>query len=192
MKPNKSTPYAQCTMALVIVALTVCAFLCGSYLLGSMGGITYTLVVGGLAFLFARSSRRSGKLARIQMVAVALLAAPIGYVLAFPASLNPDLQHFIDKQATDRSVRAELKSVLKSDPAFCELSISTAHAKIVNVTIHGALPTREDMQRLRKRIANECPTLKLCALHWNVRQRGTNEHIHGLDRDLFPLSDETG
>lgn len=192
MRPNKHIPYASYCLALVAIAVVVCAFLRGNYLLGRMGGITYALVVGGLAVLFAQAFRRTGKVARIQMIAYAILAAPIGYVLAFPASINPDVQHFIDDQATDRKVRAELKCVFNADPAFDDLSVSTAHAKVVNVTIHGAVPTRNDLQRLRTQIAHKCPALNLCALHWNVRQRDTNEYLIGLDRDLFPAFNETG
>ena len=167
------------------------AVLRGNYLFGLAGAITYSLLLAGLIWLFAQSFNRKGKAARIQTIAVTILAVAIGYALAVPATVNPDVQHFINKQATDRSVRGELKRVFESDPEFSDLSISTTHLKVVNVTIHGTLPTLDDVQRLRKRITNECPTLELCPLHWNIRLRAMNEHVDGLDRDLFPLADET-
>src|SRR4051812_44469664 len=102
---------------------------------------------------------------------VAALALPIGYAMAFPASLNPDVQVFIDKQATDRTARAELAAVFGSDPAFGGLSVSSIHLKVVNVTVQGSLATRVDLDRLQSRIVAECPTLGGRFLHWDVLLR---------------------
>ena len=110
--------------------------------------------------------------------------------MAFPATVNSDIHHFIDKQATDRAARTELKQVFKSDPGFAELSISTRHVKVVNVFISGSLPSHIDLKRLRDRITEECQALRLCPLHWDLKLRDTNEQIRGLDRALFPSVEE--
>jgi len=123
---------------------------------------------------------------------VVLFALPVGYAMAFPASVNPDVQVFIDKQATDRRARAELAAVFASDPAYRDLSVSSIHLKVVNVTVHGSLSTRADLQRLRSQIAPACRTVGVGFLHWDVSLRDTGERLSGLDRDLFrdaePLS----
>jgi len=173
MTHKKSTLLAQLTIGLVAIALTAVAILRGNYLFGLAGAFPYSLASAGLIAMFAQSFKRKGKAAGLQVIAVTLVAVPIGYVLAFPAEINPDVQIFIDMQATNRSVRAELKRVFKSDPAFGDLSTFITHLKVVNVTICGVMPAREDMRRLRKRIADECPTLELCLLHWNVRLLAT-------------------
>lgn len=191
MTHKTSTPIARLAIALVGIALMTVAFLRGNYLLGFRCGIIYALVAAAIVWLFAQSFTRKGKASRIQMISVVILAVPVGYAMAFPATINSDVQYFIDDQATDRTVRAELKHVFESDAAFADLSISTTHLKVVNVAIYGALPTRDDFRRLRRRINNECPTLELCPLHWDIRLRDTNEHIDGLDRDLFSSPDET-
>ncbi len=174
------------------IALVVVAFLRGNYLLGFATGVVYAIIAAGFAwllYLLARAFTQMGIKALVAALFVILLAIPVGYVLTFPAAINPDIQYFIDDQATDRTVRAELKRVFKSDPAFSGLSISTIHVKVVNVTIHGRLPTRSDLERLRERILTECPTLPRCPLHWDIQLRDSGERLVDLDDALFP-SDE--
>jgi hypothetical protein len=105
--------------------------------------------------------------------------------MAWPASVNPDVQQFIDLHATDRSSRAELAAVFGSDPAFHDLSTSSVQLKVINVTVQGSLGTHSDFDRLRSRIASECPALGMCNLHWEIALRDCGQRVDGLDRDLL-------
>lgn len=163
--------------------LTTVAFLRGHYLLGVAGGLSYAVITACILWLFARYLTQARRPSPLQVVALFALSLPIGFVLACPTSVSPDLQHFIDKQATDRAARRELAVVFASDPSYGDLSVSTTHLKVVNVTIRGSLSTRTDLDRLRGRIITECPTLKLCFLHWDVMLQ-SGERLDALDRDI--------
>jgi hypothetical protein len=167
------------------VAGVVVAFLRGNYLLGIGCGILYAIIAIVLFWLFARSRTPAGSVSVVRVGLMAVLALPVGYVMAFPASVNPDVQVFIDLQATDRRARAELSAVFASDPSNRDLSVSSVHRKVVNLTIRGSLATRTDLDRLRDRLAAECPALGECVLHWDVTLRDTGQRVDGLDRDLF-------
>jgi hypothetical protein len=166
-------------------ALIAAAYLRGNYLLGFAYGGFYALITTALLVLLGQSFVYAEKPSLIRASFVVILLLAIGYAMAFPASIHPDNQIFIDMQATDRSARAELQSVFKTDPAFGKLSISTMHLKIINICISGSLPDRDDLARLRDRIAGECPTAKQCVLHWSVTLRDTRQKIDGTDRELF-------
>jgi hypothetical protein len=101
------------------------------------------------------------------------------------------MQVFINKQAEDRAARSELANVFASDAAFQNLSVSTVHLKVVNVTITGPLPRRGDLDRLRERIFRNCPAVHSRTLHWEIRIESSGERVDGLDSDLFPKSDES-
>jgi hypothetical protein len=186
MKLKATAVMARLGATMLCLALIAAAFLRGNHLLGFSVGVFYALVAGVFCWFCGQSYTREGRPSLIGMVGIAFIPLVIGFVMAFPAAVNPDVQHFIDDQATDRNARAELKRVFSSDSAFRRLSISTIHLKVVNVTIYGALPSRRDLDRLRERVINECPTLNLCPLHWDVTLRDTNEEIDGLDCELFP------
>jgi len=190
MKPKATALIARLAASMLCLALIAAAFLRGNHLLGFSVGIFYALVAGVFCWFCGQSYMREGRPSLTGMVAMAFILLVIGFVMAFPAAVDPDVQHFIDDQATDRNARAELKHVFGSDPAFRRLSISTIHLKVVNVTICGALPSRRDLDRLRERVIRECRTLKLCPLHWDVTLRDTNEVIHGLDRELFSPAED--
>ncbi len=93
-----------------------------------------------------------------------VLAVPLGFALAVPAALNPDVQVFIDKHATERAARRELVALFASDPAFAGLSVSAVHLKVLNLIIKGRLASEEASHRLRGRVAAECPTAVGCVL----------------------------
>lgn len=114
------------------------------------------------------------------VVSLALLAT---FMMAYPAYFNPDIRYFIVKQATDRKVRAELAVVFASDPAFRDLSISSVHLKVVNISVQGSLRNRADLDRLRFRMIMECPALEDCSLGWDVTLRDSGQRIQGPDRE---------
>lgn len=170
------------TFSIVLISIS---FLRGSYLLGLEFGLTYTGIAAGLLWLVARSLILSDRPQLVRSAVIAAVSLPVGFALAFPAAINPDIRHFIDKQAIDRAARRELAAVFASDPSYRRLSISTRHLKVVNVTIHGSLNDHSDLDRLRHRIASECPVLKQCPLHWEVMLLKPAQRIDGVDSELF-------
>lgn len=109
--------------------------------------------------------------------------------MAWPASINPDVRHVIDMQASDRAARAELAAVFASDKVYSDLSVSSVHRRVVNITVRGSLGTRFELDRLRSRIARECPGLGKCSLQWDVTFQDSGQPVSGLDRDVFPASE---
>ncbi|MBX7104589.1 MAG: hypothetical protein K1X57_10945 [Gemmataceae bacterium] len=185
MRGDASRPIAVALFAALGVVAVVAAFLRGSYLLGSGCGVVYAAIATSLMWMLARARTPAGSISVARVVFILLFALPVGYAMAFPASINPDVQVFIDKQATDRRARAELAAVFASDPAYRDLSVSSVHLKVVNITVHGSLGTRADLQRLRSQIAPPCRAAGVGFLHWDVSLRDTGEQVSGLDRDLF-------
>jgi hypothetical protein len=180
-----SRPIARLLFAVFGASAVLAAFLRGNYLLGLECGAMYAVASVALLWLLARARTPAGKVSTARAAFVTALILPVGYVMAFPASINPDMQVFIDKQATDRQARAELTAVFASDPAYRDLSMSSVHLKVVNITIRGSLGARSELDRLRLRLATECPTVGNCPLHWAVTLRDTGQKVDGLDRDLF-------
>lgn len=167
------------------LVLSALAFLRGNQLLGPGAGVAYLAITAGVLWILARSLALATTPSLLRAAVIAALAIPVGLAMGYPASINPDVQIFIDMQTTDRAARAELAAVFASDPAFAGLAASTVHLKAVNVTIRGSLPNRANLTRLRDRINRECPTLKQCPLHWQVVLREPGERVEGLDHELF-------
>lgn len=174
--------------AAVVVAVAAAAFVRGNYLLGPATGIAYAVITLALCWLVSRARTRSGVISTPQMTLAVAIALPVGYGMAFPASINRDVQYFIDRQATDRRVRSELAAVLSSDSAYNDLAVSSLQSKCVLITISGALPSRAALVRLRSRIIDECPAIGQCLLRWEVTLQDTGLRIDGADSDLFPNS----
>jgi len=173
------------SLFVVCSSLVAVAFARGNYLLGFNCGIGYAIVAGVMLRLICRRDSRPSRIAIWRRSVLAVLTIPLAYVLAFPASINPDIQYFIEDQKTDRSVRSELYAVLSSDASFAGLAVSTTRLKVVNVTITGSVNNKNDMQRLRYRIFDECDHLSKCVLHWHVTDRDTGAIVEGVDSELF-------
>jgi hypothetical protein len=189
MRGAASRSIARALFAAAGVAAVVVAFVRGDYLLGLECGVVYAAIALALLWLLMRSRTPAGRVSVVRAGFVVAFALPVGYAMAFPASLNPDVQVFIDKQATDRKARAELAAVFASDPVYRDLSVSSVHLKVVNVTVRGSLGARPDLDRLRSRIAGECPAFGECFLHWEVSLRDTAQRVDGLDSDLFQTAE---
>jgi hypothetical protein len=185
MKRTRARTAAQIAFATFSVALVAVAFLRGNYLLGLDYGVAYVVVIGGLLWFVARSSVLADKPSPIWAAVLTALSMPISVVMAFPASVNPEVQYEINAQSADRAARAELATVFASDPAYRGLSISTVHLKGLNVTIHGSLKDRADLDRLRGRIAGECADVHRRSLHWDVTLRNPAQRVEGVDSELF-------
>jgi hypothetical protein len=171
--------------AAAAVAGAFVAFFRGNYLLGLGCGIEYAAIALALFWLFARSRTPAGGVSVLRVVFVLVFALTVAFTMAFPASISPGVRFSIDRQATDRRARAELAAVFESDPAYRDMSVSAVHLKVVNITVRGSLRTRADLNRLRSRIASECPALGECFLHWDVILRDSGQQVGGLDGDLL-------
>ncbi len=180
-----SRPIMRLLFVAVAIVVVVGAYLRGEYLLGVGCGIAYAAITLALVWLVSQARTPAGRVSVIRVLFMMLFVLPVGYAMAFPASLNSDVQVFINKQATERRARAELAAVFASDPAYRDLSVSSVHLKVVNLTIRGSLGARADLERLRSRITAECPALVECFLHWEVTLRDTGQRVDGLDRDVF-------
>ena len=176
-----------CRVLLVVVGCVACvaAYLRGNELLGPVVGGLYAVTAALLLLLAHRSRTAAGRVSPLRLVWVAVLAVPLGVALAFPTALNPDVQVFIDKTATERAARRELAALFASDPAFLGLSVSAIHLKVVNLIIKGSLASEEALRRLRSRVFAECPTAAGCVIHWELTFRDTGRRIDGTDRELF-------
>lgn len=177
-------PVARAFALMCGAAMAAVAYRRGHLLLGAEVGVLYAGVAVGLVWLVARLLTRTGRPFLPRAVAAVAVTVPIAAVMADPAAVSPDLQHFIDKQATDREARRELAAVFATDPSYADLTTSTAHVKVVNVTVRGLVGGRPDLDRLRARVAAECPAVQRCVLHWDVRFRDTGGRFAGLDREL--------
>ncbi len=168
MSQAASVRLALLVCAALALAAIVIAFFRGNYLLGVEYGIAYVFVTAGLIWLFLSTCKRNGRISIVRLACVTLFAIPVGYALAFPASINRDVQIFIDKEATDRQARAELARVFASNVAYGDLSVSSNHLKVINITVRGQLETREELAQLQSRTEAECPTASGCVLHWEI------------------------
>jgi hypothetical protein len=179
-------------MTIVGLALVVIAYLRGEYLFGTCLGVIYAMMAWTYLSFIIAFYPSAEQPARIRRILLAILAVPLGYAMAFPTAIIPKCRIFIDNQAIDRSARAEVRAVFKSDAAYAHLSISTVyHLKGRMVVISGSLPTRGDLRNLVSRIANECPSVRHFGLRWNVFLCDSQQDIPSFDRDLVPPPQET-
>jgi hypothetical protein len=148
--------------------LSAAAFLRGNYLLGTWWGTLSAAIALGLLWLFVRSLHLGGRLALLRLCFIGVFCLLAAFAMSFPASINPDMQVFINDQAVDRAARAELAAVFAADPSFSGLSVSSEHLRAVNVTVRGSFGTRADFDRLRARVIEECPAVRHCFLHWDL------------------------
>jgi hypothetical protein len=187
VRRKASCPVARILFAAVGGTLSAVAYVRGTYLLGPGWGLLYVAATLALLRLFVLSRRPARIPSPVRVAAVTALALALGIAMAWPTSINPDVQHFIDKQARDRAARVELDAVFTADPAYRDLWVSTVHLKVVNVTVRGSLGSRSDLDQLRARIIRECPAVVGggCVLHWDVTLRDAAQRLDGLDTKLF-------
>jgi hypothetical protein len=172
------------------VVLIIAGFLRGYYLEGSAVGIVNVAIMVCILWLLARSVLLIEKPSIWRVVLIPVASIPLGVLIAYPASIFPDTRVAIAMHETDRATRAELATVFGSDSAFRNLSISTEELRALNLTIHGSLKVRSDLDRLRDRIVNECNAVHRCILHWEVIIENPTQQIHGLDSELFDKAAE--
>jgi len=180
---------ARTSYIVVQIGFTLAAFLRGDHLLGIGCGVMYATVTIALFWLLALSRSSVGSMSITRVVFLLLFALPVGYAMAFPAAINPDVQFFIDKQSIDRRMRAELAKVFASDLAYRTLTFTSFQGKDVTITVRGSVSTRATLNRLRCQIAMECPARSECSLYWNVSIQNTGQQIDGSDRELFQYAE---
>ena len=107
----------------LLPVITVGAYARGNFLLGWDVGVAYALVAFAVAlFVMQAAARRSS--APWQFVFVLAGAFVVGLILLFPTAVSSDIEVSIQKQAADRSVRAELYSLLESRPQYSALTLT--------------------------------------------------------------------
>ena len=171
-------------LAIFFIALILAAYGRGDYLLGRGAGIAYAFVALLITMLFYSTLSQS-PLPKVRLVVLVLFAVPVALAFAFPTYVNPDVQYSVDKEATDRNARNELATLFAKDTAFRELGVSTIQLKVVNVEIHGVVPTRSDLDRLRSQVLSQCDFVEHCFVHWRIHVRENATTYTGFDKDAF-------
>ena len=171
-------------LGMAFIAFVLAAFSRGNYLLGTSAGITYAVVALMIIAMFARAIRET-PVRKLRLAFLILFSIPVCLAFAFPAYINSDVQIFVDKQTEGRVARNELHAVFAEDPAFSDLSISTAHLKIVNVEIFGTVPNRMDRDRLQQLVFDRCGFVEHCFVHWRIRVRNDSTMYIAMNDDAF-------
>lgn len=166
------------------------AFARGDYLLGWQTGLFYAIAIVEFFWLIVRRTETPTIASRVGKIVLCLLAIPMVYGMAFPASINSDVQVIIDKQQLDRDVRTDAKSIITRDQRFSDLSVSSVHLKVVNITISGNMQREADLHEFRTQLVQESEAIRKCNLHWDITIDDSGQAIQGLDRDLFERNQE--
>jgi hypothetical protein len=154
-------------LAVALLAVIIAAFVRGNQLLGVGVGVIYAIVALMMALITIRALLQR-PLPKIRIAVHALFAIPVAFAFAFPASINPDVQIFVDKLALERTARSELAVVFNSDSAFASVYVSVVQFKCVNVNISGSVQTKRDLLRLQSRILENCQSIDRCCVNWRI------------------------
>lgn len=171
-------------MTFLILAAT--AYLRGNYLLGVVCGMLYAVIMAAVVWLVVKRQHGDSWLAKLQTQLRIVFAAIVVFVMIFPTIVSPRLQFEIEELQLVRTIQREFKQVSTRDVEFSTLVISTKRSKGLNVTISGTMPSKQQLHRLRSRIADDCPVIESCPIHWRIRFQNTSEDIDVSDWELFP------
>ncbi|MBL8810033.1 MAG: hypothetical protein JNM43_07655 [Planctomycetaceae bacterium] len=164
---TRSSNRAVLLFGLFALCHATAAYARGSWLFGSAIAVVYAVVslfTVGLLGLAILNAGETGS----QVVSRGVFVFFVSFVLAFPALINPQVQHLIDLQTTDRQIRSELSNILNSDPAFQSVIIATLKRKCVCVELSGSVPSADVYDRLRSQISSQCPTVANVLIDWDV------------------------
>lgn len=164
---RSSSKLAVLLFGLFALCHTVAAFARGSWLFGPAIAVVYavvSLVTVGLLGLAILNAEDTGS----QVVSRAVFLLIVSFVLAFPALINPQMQHFINLQETDRQICLELSNVVHGESAYRNVMIATLKRKCVCVEISGSVPSNADYDRLRSQVSSQCPTVADVLIDWDV------------------------
>lgn len=173
-----------------ISAAVVCAvFFRGNYLLGASTGITFAIISFGIAAIGYRNLIAM-RPSRIVVVFYSLFAISCFIVMFTPSSFSPTLQHFINKQAADRTARAEIAALIRGDAEYRDIRIEVQQLKAVFVSIKGTVPHRGAVDRLIADLS-QLDFTRYCSLHGLITIRDTGEVREFTNGDLSRDTDET-
>jgi len=165
--PKTTSPRSPLLLLLFAVGFAIMIFARGAWLFGSSIGVVYAIVALFTAGLFGQALLNSAD-SGSQVVSRGVFLIFVSFVLTFPSIVNPQVQHFIDLQATDRRIRAELSKAIDADPAFRHVVIETQKRKCVCVEISGSVSSHDDYDRLRSQVSSKCPTIANVLIDWDV------------------------
>jgi len=161
-------------LGVFLFSLVLAAFCRGDYLLGRGHGILFAICAALVSILVLRASCQS-PLPKFRLMFLAALSIYMSLAFTFPSYLNSDLRHFVVTHAVDRQVRGELATLFASDPAFHDLRVSTVRFKILSVQIHGSVPSKTDLDRLRSLAFDQCQAIKKCYVEWDIHVRNESK-----------------
>lgn len=177
----------QVLLSMTFVVFLATAFLRGNYLLGHVCGTFYAVVVAALFWLLLKGQQSHSWSAKLQMQLRRGFAAIVVFVMVFPTLISPRLEFEIDELHLVRAIQSEFKQVSTTEAGFSKLAISTKRSKGLNITISGTMSSRQQLDRLRSRIAHDCPKIEQCPIHWQIRfENPGEEDIDVSDWELFP------
>ena len=171
------------------IAIMLAAYSRGNYLLGVIHGLVYAMVAAcAAAILWGMISQ--SPVPKLRLSLLILIVIPIALIFAFPTYFNPQLQHFVDKQATARNARAELNKLFGSDPAFSDLGVLTIKLKAVGIEIYGSVPIKSDLDRLRMQILDQCQCVDDCIVHLSIHVCDESQtYTERIDKGAVPASE---
>lgn len=173
-----------------ISAVLICVlFFRGNHLLGASTGITFAFISLAIATigyrnLVAQAPSRTG------MMVYSLFAISCLAVMLAPSSFSPTLQHFIDKQAADRTARSEIAALVRDNAEYRDLKIETKQLKVVFVSIKGKVQDRDTVDRLIADLS-QLDFTRHCSLRGQITIQGTGEVRKLTNDDLARDTEET-
>lgn len=164
----------------LVIGVAIGAYARGDYLLGWDVGIAYALVAVAVALCVVSAGLRRPTAPWPFAFAIAG-AVVVGLVLFYPASVNSDVDIFIQKQADDRSVRSELYALFESDPQYSGLSLTTWHAKVVVATVSGVVQDLDVVDELATHLKVVSKHHPMVVVDWELTCRDSGRTIDTSD-----------
>jgi len=165
-------------------AIMLVLFFRGQHLLGQSTGILYATIVFAIALIGYRNLYVQAP-SSIVIVLYSIFATVSVAIMFSPATFSPDVQRFIDKQATDRNVRAELTTLIGANTDYTDIVIETKHLKVVFVSISGTVPSRPAIDQLLADLSR-LEFVRYCSLRGRVIARDTGV-VHEFSHNDFNI-----
>lgn len=173
------------------MAFVLAAYERGEHLLGRGIGLMYALVAVLISVLFARLLPRHPR-PKKQFMLLVLFTILVSSALAYPTSVNPNIQHFVNRETAIRNAREELDRLFTEEVAYRELGYSIPHRKMMNIQIYGSVPCESDLVRLRSTLLNQGRFVDQGAVHchWRIHVLETSlTYIGSDDNELFAIKE---
>lgn len=173
-----------------VSAFVICVlFFRGNYLLGTSTAVAFAFISLAIATigyrnLIAQRTSRAG------IVVYSVFSICCVAVMVSPASFSPTLQHFIDKQAAERTARNQISALIRDNAEYRDIRIETEQLKAVFVSIEGSVPDRLTADRLVADLSRMDFT-EYCILHGKIAIRDSGEIREFTDDDLVHDPEKT-